>query len=152
MWTINELCTMNQIGISGQLCMGMFLGILTFLDLMYRKIPVWIILGGGSIVSILWLVQGKVSGSLVLGGIGVGAVFLLISYLTREAFGYADSLLIIIFGISLGVWNLMQLLTYAFLLSAVFAMIQMVRTSFSRKTAYPFIPFLAVAYAGVMFL
>lgn len=143
---------MNQIGISGQLCMGMFLGILTFLDLMYRKIPVWIILGGGSIVSILWLVQGKVSGSLVLGGIGVGAVFLLISYLTREAFGYADSLLIIIFGISLGVWNLMQLLTYAFLLSAVFAMIQMVRTSFSRKTAYPFIPFLAVAYAGVMFL
>ncbi|MDD3360948.1 MAG: prepilin peptidase [Hespellia sp.] len=152
MWTINELCTMNQVGISGQICMGIFLGLLTFLDIMYQEIPVWILVVGGTVVGGIWVVQGGLNWVLVLMGFGVGTVFLLISYLTNQAFGYADSLLILIFGICLGVWNLMELLFYAFWLSAGFAIIQMVRTSFSRKSTYPFIPFLTVAYAGVLLL
>lgn len=152
MWTINELCNMNQIGISGQICMGGFLGILTFLDLMYQKIPVWLITIGGAIVSGIWIVQGKLNWILVLAGAGVGIAFLLVSFVTREAFGYADSILIFIFGISLGVWNQIQLLVYAFSLSAIFAIVQMVRTQFKRNSTYPFIPFLAVAYVGVLLL
>lgn len=152
MWTINELCNMHQIGISGQICMGGFLGILTFLDLMYQKIPVWLIGIGGAIVSGIWIVQGELNMVLVLAGAGVGIAFLLVSFVTREAFGYADSILILIFGISLGVWNLMQLLVYAFSLSAIFAIVQMVRTHFKRNSTYPFIPFLTVAYAGVLLL
>lgn len=152
MWTINELCTMNQIGVSGQVAMGIFLGILTFLDLMYREIPVWFLGVGGLVVSGIWIYQGDVNWLLILAGAGIGALFLLISYVTKEAFGYADSILILFFGVSLGAWNLLQLLFYAFWLSGIFAMIQMMRKAVTRKSAYPFIPFLTVAYAGVLLL
>lgn len=46
----------------------------------------------------------------------VGILFLLISKVTEEGFGYGDSLAILILGIYLGFWGLIGVLSGAFLL------------------------------------
>ena len=85
-------------------------------------------------------------------GAGVGIVFLLASRVTGESFGYGDSILIMIMGGFLGFWDILSLLTAAFLLAAVFSVIMLVRKKFNRKTAFPFVPFLMIAYTGGMIL
>ena len=70
--------------------------------------------------------------------------------MTGESFGYGDSLLILIMGSFLGFWDILSVLTAAFLLAAVFSTVMLVRRRFSRKTAFPFVPFLAAAYMGGM--
>lgn len=82
----------------------------------------------------------------------MGIVFLLISRVSGESFGYGDSILILIIGIFLGFWNLMYLLLGAFSMAAVFSAVMMIKHRFNRKSSFPFVPFLAAAYLGGMFI
>lgn len=131
---------------------GIYIGILAILDIKYQRISLRFLLGGSTVLLIMRSVVEPHNLFLSLAGAGIGSLFLLISYITKEAFGYADSILIILLGAVLGLWDVLELLFIAFFLSAGFAMIQMIRHHFSRKTAYPFIPFLAIAYVGVKML
>lgn len=86
---------------------------------------------------------------LQFGGMLVGALFLLISRVTRECMGYGDSWLITALGIYLGLWKLLEVLLLAWLLTAVAAGIALVRTKFRKGTAIPMVPFITAAYAAV---
>ena len=76
------------------------------------------------------------------------SLFFIISRSTGEAFGYGDSILILVMGSFLGFWNILSVLTAAFLLAAVFSAVMMASRGFTRKSAFPFVPFLTAAYLG----
>lgn len=129
-----------------QVVSAVYLGLLAGVDIRERKIPIWMLAAGGAAAAVYQLAMQKVPIVLVLSGAAVGMVFLAVSRGTKEAFGYGDSLLILVLGIYLGFWSLLYLLAGAFFLSALFAAAVLAYRKFKRKTSYPFIPFLAIAY------
>lgn len=131
----------SQIGYAVYLC------ILSIMDIWLQRIPLWLVAAGGVGAVIIRACRAEVPLVLVLAGAGVGVVFLIISRITREAFGYGDSLLIIIMGIFLGLWNLLGVLLGAFLFSSAFAVIFLIYKRLDRKAGYPFIPFLLISYS-----
>lgn len=86
---------------------------------------------------------------LVSGG-AFGILFLGISRVTKEAFGYGDSILIIVIGCFFGIWNLLTILFAAFTMAAVFSILLLTVGKKSKHTEFPFIPFLASACIGGM--
>lgn len=87
-----------------------------------------------------------------IGGLLIGLLFIGISRITREGFGYGDSILITILGIYVGIWNLMYVLVIAFLLTAIWSIFILIRFRFHREKALPFIPFLTAGYMGFVLL
>ena len=83
-------------------------------------------------------------------GAGTGIVFLIISKVTDESFGYGDSILILIMGGFLGFWNILTVLLTAFSMAALFSSFMLIRKKFHRKSAFPFVPFLTASYIGGM--
>lgn len=121
-------------------------------DIRYRQMPLWVLLLILAASVICKGIVRDVSFTLAVMGGAVGLCFMGISAATNESFGYADSILIFILGIYMGVWNVLYLLAMAFLLAAVYAGIKLSLHRFGRKVSIPFIPFLALGYMGVMFL
>ena len=80
------------------------------------------------------------------GGAGVGILFLLVSKVTREGFGYGDSWAILALGIYLGLWGVLDVLVGTFCFLAVAALVCLTAKKMSRKHTIPFIPFLAAGY------
>ena len=86
----------------------------------------------------------------ICAGIGVGVLFLLASKVTEEAIGYGDGWMICILGTFLGISDLLEVLAAAWLLLSVTAMICLVKKKWSRKTAFPLVPFLMTGYVFVV--
>ena len=82
----------------------------------------------------------------------VGGVFLLASRWSKEVIGYGDSWLILLLGGYLGIRRVLLLLTIAFFLAGIFGLLGYVLRRLRRGSTIPFIPFLTVAYMGVIFL
>lgn len=122
------------------------------IDIRKREIPVWILVLASAGIGIFRVLHWENNTAVWIGGIVVGVVFLLVSRFTEEALGYGDSWIILLLGIYLGLWDVLWLLSIAFMLSGVVAAVVLFRHSWSRKAAFPFIPLLAVSYIGVMYL
>ena len=84
----------------GEICFGGYLCVVSMWDIRKREIPVWLIAAGGILSASLGYFHGKIPLVLMVTGALVGGVFLLISRLTQEAFGYGDSLMIAVTGVS----------------------------------------------------
>lgn len=137
------------------LCQILFAGYMTVLavmDIKYKKLRLDILLSG-SILSAAGMLCGREVPAVILAaGGGVGILFLVISRVTGEAFGYGDSILISIMGSFVGMWDILCLLMGAFSMAAVHSAVMMIRCRFSRKSSFPFVPFLAAAYIGGMLI
>lgn len=129
-----------------------YLGVLTVMDIRNKRLNLLFLLSGFLLMAAGFFCKREIHPLLLATGAGVGLVFLLASRVTGESFGYGDSILIMIMGGFLGFWDILSLLTAAFLLAAVFSVIMLVRKKFNRKTAFPFVPFLMIAYTGGMIL
>ena len=129
-----------------------YIAALAVMDFKYRKLPLKTLLSGLFIAAAGCLCGREISPVLLATGGCMGIVFLLISRVSGESFGYGDSILILIIGIFLGFWNLMHLLLGAFSMAAVFSAVMMIKHRFNRKSSFPFVPFLAAAYLGGMFI
>lgn len=129
-----------------------YIAALAVMDFKYRKLPLKTLLSGLFIAAAGCLCGREISPVLLAAGGCMGIVFLLISRVSGESFGYGDSILILIIGIFLGFWNLMYLLLGAFSMAAVFSAVMMIKHRFNRKSSFPFVPFLAAAYLGGMFI
>ena len=129
-----------------------YIAALAVMDFKYRKLPLKTLLSGLFIAAAGCLCGREISPVLLAAGGCMGIVFLLISRGSGESFGYGDSILILIIGIFLGFWNLMYLLLGAFSMAAVFSAVMMIKHRFNRKSSFPFVPFLAAAYLGGMFI
>ena len=129
-----------------------YISALAVMDFKYRKLPLKTLLSGLFIAAAGCLCGREISPVLLATGGCMGIVFLLISRVSGESFGYGDSILILIIGIFLGFWNLMYLLLGAFSMAAVFSAVMTIKHRFNRKSSFPFVPFLAAAYLGGMFI
>ncbi|MCI9025395.1 MAG: prepilin peptidase [Dorea sp.] len=137
MWTISRVC-----------CMG-FLAWVSVIDLRTRRIPVVLLIVWNLQAVIYRLYQvtgGREDAALFIGGIGVGAAFFLISRVTKEGIGYGDSWMILILGIYLGVWEILEVLAGTCLLLAAASVICLTAKRMSPSFAFPFAPFLAAGY------
>ena len=131
------------------LCVG-YLSLLSVLDIRTGKLPVWVLVFGAVASGIYQIVWGKQPIRMILSGAAVGLLFLLVSRVTREGLGYGDSILMGILGIYLGVQKLLSVLSVAFFLSAILAVMVLVLRKFRRKSAFPFVPFLCIGYISML--
>lgn len=127
-----------------------FLAVCTYWDIRRRTLPV-VLLREGTLLSVLYVVcSGREYWYLHLAGAGVGLFFLLVSKITKEAIGYGDGWMICILGTFLGISDLLEVLAAAWLLLSMTAMICLVKKKWSRKTAFPLVPFLMTGYVFVV--
>lgn len=114
-------------------------------DVKRKRVPVWGlgILAAGSILK--QCISRQTDIRLIFGGLGIGLIFLILSKVTEEGLGYGDSLGILILGIGLGTWKLLEVLTATFLLLFVWSMIiWCIRKK--KNQLIPFYPFLVIGY------
>lgn len=126
-------------------CMGILI-VISVIDLRNRRIPAGILAAAGTGAFLCQCLCRREDVMLVIGGMGVGALFLFISRVTREGIGYGDSLGILGLGIYLGLWKLLEVLAGAFVLLALCGIVVLIRKKMSRKSVLPFYPFLALSY------
>lgn len=139
MWTISQI-----------VIMAVMAG-LSVVDMYSHRIPVSVLIWGSLAVLGYQVFIGKGSIWLISGGIGVGILFLSISKATGEGIGYGDSWAILILGIYLGVWKLIEVLFTAFLILEAAAVGCLAAKKMSRKYRLPFIPFLTLGYLCSIF-
>lgn len=85
-----------------------------------------------------------------LAGGALGILLFVVSTVTKEAIGYGDSWLILLLGVHLGIFRVLQLLFVASLLAVIFALFYLWVRKWNRDATLPFVPFLTIAYLGVM--
>lgn len=129
-----------------------FLAVCAYMDLKTGYLPAWLLTFASVGVGIYRICNWQGHTALWLGGVGIGIAFLLFSRWTEESLGYGDSWLILLLGGAIGFWNLLWLLSIAFALSGVVSLFLLTVRKCSKTTAFPFVPLLAVSYAGVMYL
>ena len=148
---IAELCIGNR-WLLCQLLFGIYMIVLAVMDIKWKKLSLAVLLSGFIIVVAGFLCGRDIHVILLAAGAGGGIVFLVISRVTEESFGYVDSILIVIMGGFLGFWNILSLLVMAFSMSALFSIFMLIKKKFHRKSAFPFVPFLTAAYIGGIFI
>ena len=136
------------------ICQTVFAGymiVLAVMDIRWKKLSLMILLSGTVPLAAGFLCDREIHIILLAAGAAVGVIFLIISRVTEDSFGYGDSILIMIMGGFLGFWNILSLLTAAFSMAALFSIFMLIRKRFHRKSSFPFVPFLTAAYIGGMF-
>ena len=128
----------------------LYLIILSCMDIRRRKLSLRVLLAGAPAAVISGIFASEIPAALLIAGGAVGLGFLAVSKVSGEALGYGDSILITILGTFLGFWNILSVLMAAFLLAAVFSAVMLARRGFTRKSSFPFVPFLAAAYIGAV--
>lgn len=135
------------------LCQILFAGymiVLAVMDIKWKKLSLPVLLSGVFPIAAGLFCGREVPGILMAAGAGTGIIFLIISKVTDESFGYGDSILILIMGGFLGFWNILTVLLTAFSMAALFSSFMLIRKKFHRKSAFPFVPFLTASYIGGM--
>ena len=125
--------------------MGILLS-LSVIDIHFRRIPVDILVMASIAALVYQGITRQADLLMAAGGAGVGILFLLVSKVTREGFGYGDSWAILALGIYLGLWGVLDVLAGTFCLLAAASLICLTAKKMSRKHTIPFIPFLAAGY------
>ena len=135
-----------------QLLFAVYMIVLMLMDIKWKKLSLAALMSGFIILTAGFLCGRNIHVMLLAAGAGVGIVFMVVSRVTEEAFGYGDSILILIMGGFLGFWNILSLLVAAFSIAALFSIFMLVRKKFHKKSAFPFVPFLTAAYIGGMII
>lgn len=125
-----------------------YLIVLSIMDIRKKRLNLIFLLSGAIFIIAGRFCDEKEMAVMAAAGILAGGIFLIISRVTGESLGYGDSLLIMVAGGFLGLWDLLSVLAAAFSLAAGYGAVMMIRKKFHRKTAFPFVPFLAAAYMG----
>lgn len=128
----------------------LFLGFGSYYDLRDRQIPNWFLFlfaCFGITGNVVWKYQKLQE---ILLGIGIGAVFLLIGWISGEAIGYGDGLGFLILGLFGGYRELVSVLLPAFLLVGIYGFVRVIRRGRTEKEVIPFYPFLFLSLLGVI--
>lgn len=124
---------------------GFFLTICGIWDWKKRSIPCQLPLAFGILGIARQMITGVISWQDCVSGVSIGAVFLVLGYVTREAVGYGDGLIILTTGIFLGFCGNLRLLFYGLILSSLGGGVLLSQGK-GRKAELPFAPFLAAGF------
>lgn len=123
--------------------------IYAYIDLRKKELSIRVLLIGASILGIVTILYGDVSLVYSLLGCLLGAVFIGISKWTKEALGMADAYVIMMLGVSIGIYEVALVLFYSMFLAAVVSILLLSIKKIKRKGTLPYIPFLLLSYLGV---
>lgn len=129
-----------------------FLLLCSVSDIRTKRISTKVLIGMSLVLVVFRLLADYKTIVAAVYGMGIGVIFLLISRFTKEAIGYGDSWIILLLGGYLGGEKLLLLITIAFFFAGLVSLAGFVWKKWSRKYTIPFIPFLTLAYAGVIFI
>lgn len=129
---------------------GIYICILAIMDIRTKKLHLGFLISGFLLSAAGWRYHSDTGSVYIAAGFFAGVCCMIISRLTREAFGYGDSILVMITGSFLGIWELLYMMLFASVLASAYSVVMMIRKKLSKKSAIPFVPFLASAYVGGM--
>lgn len=93
-----------------QIAFSLYLLVLSCMDMKKTQVHLGFLLSGILLAILGGMCERSVTIVEIILGAVTGVLFLLLSKLTEEAFGYGDSILIFITGIFIGFWNLITVL------------------------------------------
>ena len=128
------------------------LGCCSVTDLRRKTISIYLLVIMSMIVVLSFFCCDMENIWMHIGGAGLGILFFIVSRLTKEAVGYGDSWLILLLGARLGIEKVLWLLFVASLGGAFVSLLYLWMHRWNRNATLPFVPFLTLAYLGVMFL
>ncbi|HIW83578.1 MAG TPA: prepilin peptidase [Candidatus Dorea gallistercoris] len=127
------------------MCLGVLAG-LAVTDICWRRIPAEIFVMGTIGILVYQACSRETDPILLLGGAGVGLIFFVIGKATSQGIGYGDCWGILVLGLYLGLWKLLEVLAGAFLLLLGAVMVLLVKRRMRSKCTLPFFPFLTGGY------
>lgn len=136
----------------GKIIVAFVLGAVAYRDWRTKEISCLALIGMSILVLLLRIAFVEDTVWSTLGGAAIGAGFFLISKCSRESIGYGDCFLILLLGIFLGGRTLMEVMLVAALLLGLFSIGLCIVWGWKRKQTIPFVPFLSLAYVGVVLL
>lgn len=136
---------------TGRIAGFCILVLLSYTDIRSRQVSAKLLICSNIAAVLYHLCVRQMNAWVIAGGAAAGALFLLLSKVTREGIGFGDSWAILILGIYLGIWKLTEVLCAAFVMLGVFSAIVLCRNKMSRKCTLPFFPFLTGGYLLAFF-
>lgn len=127
------------------------LAVASVIDWRKREIPITLLFIMSAGITIFAIYCKDITIWYRLAGGALGMMLFVVSTVTKEAIGYGDSWLILLLGVQLGIFRVLQLLFTASLLAVIFAVFYLWVRKWNRNATLPFVPFLTIAYLGVMF-
>ena len=88
----------------------------------------------------------------LLGGTSVGIFVMAIAFLTKEAIGFGDGLLLVVTGVWLGFWETLRLLVTGLILCTVIMGVLVLCKAVSKEERIPLVPFLLLSFVGRLFI
>ena len=127
------------------------LAVASVIDWRKREIPITLLFIMSAGITIFAIYCKDITIWYRLAGGALGMMLFVVSTVTKEAIGYGDSWLILLLGVQLGILRVLQLLFAASILAVIFAVFYLWVRKWNRDATLPFVPFLTIAYLGVMF-
>lgn len=84
----------------------------------------------------------------IISGMSVGVLMLFISFLSGEALGYGDGMVVLVTGVLCGIRLTMITILIAFFVMAVLAIYLLIRRGFHFREKIPFVPCILVGFLG----
>lgn len=122
------------------------LGLSAYKDYRNKKVSLYCVLLQGIVGVILHILFQERSLADILAGMGIGAVVLIMSWVSGGKIGLGDGMILVISGIFLGFWKNLELFMVALLFSGMWALFLLTVKKKGRNYRMPFLPFLLAAY------
>lgn len=84
----------------------------------------------------------------IIPGMSIGVIMLVISFLSGEALGYGDGMVVLVTGALCGIRLTLLTILIALFVMAVFAICLLLRKGFYYKEKIPFVPCILVGFLG----
>lgn len=126
----------------------LWLLVLSFYDVRYKRVPVWVVLLGGAAVAGIGIdtcVCGENELMDLLTGMIPGAVLLLLALGTQKA-GWADGVILMFLGSVMGFRQCILAAMLSLLLISVLSAVLLILKKADKGTALPYVPFLSIGF------
>lgn len=135
----------ENIKILQTLMIVVYMGISTYFDFRWKRIPWWIQGMGVIFLCIYSTMQGGAPGTELLLSVVPGIVLLGLSFVTKESIGYGDGVTMMIVGGMIGLRNCVWVICISLVMISVVGIVLMIIKRASGKTRIPYIPFMFAA-------
>lgn len=126
---------------------GVILLVLSVWDVRKKTVPVIPVILCVVLVMVYRVFLGEISQT--LGGIGIGGLILMVSFLSGGAVGGGDALVFGMTGALLGISGNVELLLISLILSGIVSLFFVVIKKKGRKYRIPYVPFIGIAYGFI---
>ena len=135
----------NSIQILQTAMIIVYMGISTYFDLKWKRIPWWV-QGMGIIFAAIYLIL-KCDMPVIeqLTSLIPGMILIFLSFITGESIGYGDGVSVMIIGSMVGIKNCIWVICVSLIMISVVGAVLMALKRASQKTRIPYIPFLFAA-------